>query len=138
MIRRAAALTLSVLCITGSANIQPTTNTVLVQTVRVGFPTAVRVRSQVVKLPAGFTAWRTSRAARLVRHCESTDNYRAHSGQYLGAWQMDHNFWKSYGGTRYAVTPLTASVLQQDLVAFHGWLARGWEPWTCARIVGVS
>lgn len=77
--------------------------------------------------------WRTSRAYRIVRHCESTDNYRAVSrtGKYRGGWQMDAPFWATYGGLAYASRPELATPLEQDLVAYAGYLARGWRPWSC-------
>jgi hypothetical protein len=50
---------------------------------------------------------------------------------------MDADFWRTYGGLRYAHAPELASTTQQDLVAYRGFLDRGWQPWECARIVGV-
>lgn len=54
------------------------------------------------------------------------------SGKYRGRWQMDANFWSAYGGLAYASTPDRATCHQQDLVAYRGWQARGWQPWPTA------
>lgn len=103
---------------------------------------ATRNRSQSPHQVAGssaFGAWRTSRAARAVAQCESGNDNSAHSstGKYRGEWQMDHDFWSTYGGLRFASSPELASEYEQDLVAYKGYQARGWQPWTCARIVGL-
>jgi hypothetical protein len=90
----------------------------------------------------GFTAadWASTRAARAVAQCESGNDRsaRSHTGKYRGKWQMDADFWRTYGGLRFAASPELATEAEQDEVAFRGFVARGWQPWTCARIVGVS
>ncbi len=87
--------------------------------------------------PVGFVVWVSSTAAKRIRDCESGNtNAVSPSGTYMGAWQMDMNFWRSNGGLKFAKTPLGATGYEQDLVAYKGYLSRGWEPWTCARILG--
>lgn len=91
------------------------------------------------RILSGFAAWASSRSVRLVFGCESHWNPRAvnPSGKYRGLIQADATFWASWGGLRYAPRPDQASTGAQLLVAYRAWKARGWEPWTCARIVGV-
>lgn len=48
---------------------------------------------------------------------------------------MDADFWKTYGGLQYASRPEMASEQEQDAVAYRGWLARGWQPWTCRSVL---
>lgn len=74
-----------------------------------------------------------------VKECESErdGSWAHHYGAHRGYWQMDADFWRTYGGLEFASHPDYASESEQDLVAYRGYLARGWEPWTCARIVGV-
>lgn len=69
--------------------------------------------------------------------CESHRNPQAvnPSGKYRGKWQMDADFWATYGGRAFASRPDLASEYQQDLVAYHGWLARGWQPWACRSAI---
>lgn len=71
--------------------------------------------------------------------CESHGNYTdmgSHRGViYYGAWQANAAFWRTYGGDlRYLADRgrFTAPAAMQDLVAYRGWLARGWQPWSCA------
>lgn len=84
--------------------------------------------------PSGFAAWRNSAKAKSVIMCESGGDYsvRSRTGKYRGAWQMDADFWRTYGGLKYAPRPDAATPHQQDLVAYRGWLSRGWQPWACA------
>ena len=83
--------------------------------------------------------WAQTRSALAVAECESgrDGSARSHTGKYRGKWQMDASFWATYGGLKYASSPDYASVTEQDEVAYRGFLARGWQPWTCARIVGI-
>lgn len=46
---------------------------------------------------------------------------------------MDADFWRTYGGRVFANTPDRATEVEQDLVAYRGWLKRGWQPWTCKK-----
>lgn len=81
-----------------------------------------------------LATWRASAKAKSVLKCESHFNYKAVSGtgKYRGAWQMDSAFWRTYGGLEFAARPELASPAEQDLVAYRGWLSRGWQPWGCA------
>lgn len=69
--------------------------------------------------------------------CESSDNPLAVNGKYAGLFQMDQDFWVSNNGLRFAPYALQATADQQRQVAYAGYLRRGWEPWTCARITGL-
>ena len=72
----------------------------------------------------------------LLRHCESRGDYTAVSanGLYFGAYQFDLATWESVGGTGY---PEEASPLEQDYRALYLYRMRGWQPWTCATILGL-
>ncbi len=70
-----------------------------------------------------------------IRWVETRGDYRAvsPSGQYRGAYQMDDNFWRYYGGDE----ELTgrhekAPPAEQDAVATRGLRDRGLEPWPSA------
>lgn len=78
--------------------------------------------------------WAASPKAVAVARCESGGSPTAvnRTGKYQGKWQMDDSFWRSYGGLAFASDPQYASEAQQDEVAYRGWLARGWSPWSCA------
>lgn len=84
---------------------------------------------------ANAAAWARSSRAVAVSSCESGGNVRAVSstGRYRGKWQVSQDFWEAYGGLAFAATADRATEAEQDLVAFRGWLARGWRPWSCAR-----
>ena len=79
-------------------------------------------------------AWASQPRTVALRYCESSGNYASvsSSGTYRGGYQMDTSFWVTYGGNP-AITADQASVAEQDRVAYAGYLARGWEPWQCAR-----
>lgn len=78
-------------------------------------------------------AWADTAKARAVAECESGGDIHAvsASGTYRGKWQMDADFWRTYGGLRYATRADLATEPEQDRVAHNGWLTRGWQPWTC-------
>jgi peptidoglycan hydrolase-like protein with peptidoglycan-binding domain len=78
-----------------------------------------------------FEVWRTSAFARFISMKESHRNCKAvgRSGKYRGRWQMSPAFWKTYGGKQFASKPDKASCRDQDLVAYNGWIVRGWAPW---------
>lgn len=78
-----------------------------------------------------FEVWRTSAFTRFISMKESHRNCKAvgRSGKYRGRWQMSPQFWKTYGGKKYASRPDKASCLEQDMVAYNGWIVRGWAPW---------
>ena len=78
-----------------------------------------------------FEVWRVSPFARFISMKESHRNCKAvgRSGKYRGRWQMSPAFWKTYGGKQFASKPDKASCRDQDLVAYNGWIVRGWAPW---------
>ena len=71
-----------------------------------------------------------------LAQCESSGNPQAvnPSGKYRGAFQMDADFWRIYGGLTYAARPDLATYPQQLAVAQRGYAARGRSPWpSCGR-----
>jgi peptidoglycan hydrolase-like protein with peptidoglycan-binding domain len=88
-------------------------------------------------------AWRGARApipaagdwARL-RDCESGGRYDIVSaaGTHYGAYQFDLSTWRSVGGTG---LPHQATPAEQDFRALYLYRMRGWQPWTCARTLGL-
>lgn len=71
-----------------------------------------------------------------LRNCESGNNYAINTGNgYYGAYQFDLSTWRSVGGTGY---PHQASPAVQDALALKLWQQRGWSPWACADIVGLT
>jgi hypothetical protein len=68
-----------------------------------------------------------------LRNCESGGNYTviAVNGHY-GAYQFDLATWRSVGGTG---KPNQASPTEQDYRALYLYRMRGWQPWTCARML---
>ncbi len=71
-----------------------------------------------------------------LRVCESGNNYSINTGNnYYGAYQFDLGTWQSVGGTGY---PHQASPAEQDARALQLWRQRGWSPWLCASILGLS
>ena len=105
------------------------------------------VKKEHASVSRGTSAytWAHTTDAIKVANCESGDrsswdhyNGNAHMrGTYSGKWQMDSDFWSTYGGRQFASSPADASEGEQDIVAYHGYLARGWQPWSCSRIMGV-
>lgn len=71
-----------------------------------------------------------------LRKCESGGVYTKlnPSGKYRGAYQMDADFWRTYGDGS-APTADKASPASQDAAAYKGFRARGWQPWTCRYAV---
>jgi hypothetical protein len=71
-----------------------------------------------------------------LRMCESSGRYTivASHGGYYGAYQFDLSTWRSVGGTGY---PHRASPREQDYRALYLYRMRGWQPWTCARRLGL-
>lgn len=78
--------------------------------------------------------WAQRPKTRAVIACESSNRVNAVSrtGKYRGLFQMDRNFWRSYGGLTFAPTPDRASRAAQNYVAYRGFVSRGWAPWACA------
>lgn len=71
-----------------------------------------------------------------LRQCESGGRYGIVSanGRYYGAYQFDLGTWRSVGG---AGMPHQASPVEQDFRALYLYRMRGWQPWTCARKLGL-
>lgn len=88
-------------------------------------------KSRNAREQVSFEAWRDAPFTKYIAIKESNKRCKAvnRSGKYRGRWQMDKNFWKSYGGRKFAKRPEKATCAEQDLVAYRGWIARGWQPW---------
>jgi len=71
-----------------------------------------------------------------LRQCESSGRYDAvaDNGHY-GAYQFDLATWNSVGGTG---LPSAASPAEQDYRALRLYRSRGWQPWECAGILGLT
>ena len=70
-----------------------------------------------------------------LRNCESSNDYSINTGNgYYGAYQFDLATWRSVGGRGY---PNQASRAEQDARALILYRERGWQPWTCAGILGL-
>ena len=67
-----------------------------------------------------------------LRTCESSGNYRAHTGNgYYGAYQFDLQTWHGLG---LQGRPDVYSKDTQDKATIKVHRARGWQPWpSCAR-----
>lgn len=87
------------------------------------------------RLNISFETWVTSSTAIYLKRVESNNNCKStgSKGKYQGTWQVNAGFWKTYGGLKYAKKASKASCQEQDLVAYQGWLARGWSPWPPAK-----
>ena len=72
-----------------------------------------------------------------LRVCESSNNYRANTGNgYYGAYQFDLRTWRGLGHDGY---PHQASPGTQDAAARELQADRGWQPWpACARRLGLG
>ena len=82
-----------------------------------------------------FEVWVESPTAKYLKKVESNNNCKSTggNGKYQGTWQMNAGFWKTYRGKKYASKASKATCMEQDLVAYKGWLARGWSPWPPAK-----
>lgn len=82
-----------------------------------------------------FEVWVNSPTAKYLKKVESNNNCKSTGGKgkYQGTWQVNAGFWKTYGGKKYASKASKATCREQDLVAYKGWLARGWSPWPPAK-----
>jgi hypothetical protein len=84
--------------------------------------------------------WAQRAKTRAVIFCESSNDPRkvSRTGKYRGLYQMDTNFWRSYGGRAIAARPDLASRAAQNYVAYRGYVSHerrignGWAPWECA------
>ncbi len=71
-----------------------------------------------------------------LRMCESSNRYDINTGNgYYGAYQFDLPTWRSVGGSGY---PHEASPSEQDYRALALYRQRGWSPWVCAYLVGLT
>ncbi|HEX5119500.1 MAG TPA: transglycosylase family protein [Pseudonocardiaceae bacterium] len=94
---------------------------------------ALPVAITLTATPAGADP--TAGAWAQLRNCESGDNYTivAVNGHY-GAYQFDLTTWRSVGGTG---KPNQATPTEQDYRALYLYRMRGWQPWTCAHMLGL-
>lgn len=92
---------------------------------------ASRDRKPSQAAPSGFAEWMQSPTRKRIiwRESHGICDITNPTGKYQGRYQMDDNFWRAYGGLKYAPNPHQATCHEQDLVAYRGWLARGWQPW---------
>lgn len=71
-----------------------------------------------------------------LRMCESSDRYAVNTGSgYYGAYQFDLPTWQSVGGRG---RPDQATPREQDYRALYLYRMRGWQPWECAGMLGLS
>lgn len=96
-------------------------------------PTRDLIKAERKKI--AFEVWVKSPTAKHLKKVESSNNCKAigGNGKYHGTWQVNAGFWKTYGGLKYAAKASKATCGEQDLVAYKGWLARGWSPWPPAK-----
>lgn len=75
-----------------------------------------------------------------VAQCESGGNPRTDTGNgYYGEYQMTQQFWRSFGGLRYAPRPDFASELAQTIVAARGFAAQGMGAFpVCGRLLRTA
>lgn len=90
--------------------------------------------SREYRTTVGVQRFATSATARRVVSRESGGQCTIAdpSGTYRGKWQMDADFWSTYGGRQFAARPDLATCAQQDVVAYRGWVDRWWQPWSTA------
>lgn len=91
--------------------------------------------SKAERKKISFAVWVSSPTAKYLKKVESKNNCKSTGGKgkYQGTWQVSAGFWKTYGGKKYASKASKATCREQDLVAYKGWLARGWSPWPPAK-----
>jgi peptidoglycan hydrolase-like protein with peptidoglycan-binding domain len=71
-----------------------------------------------------------------LRICESSNRYDIDTGNgYFGAYQFSLSTWVSVGGTG---KPSDAKPAEQDYRALMLYRKRGWSPWTCAVMIGLT
>ncbi|HJP76148.1 MAG TPA: transglycosylase family protein [Pseudonocardiaceae bacterium] len=73
-----------------------------------------------------------------IAQCESSGNWADNTGNgYYGGLQFNIPTWMSNGGGAFAPRPDLATKAQQIQIADKVRAARGYEPWTCATILGI-
>jgi uncharacterized protein YabE (DUF348 family) len=73
-----------------------------------------------------------------IAQCESGGNWSINTGNgYYGGLQFNEATWLSNGGAVYAQRPDLATKAEQITIADKVRAARGYEPWTCATILGI-
>jgi hypothetical protein len=106
-----------------------------------GNPIAPRKdRKLIAKYWGPAQQWAQRAKTRAVIFCESSNNPRkvSRTGKYRGLYQMDRDFWRSYGGRTLAPRPDLATRAAQNYVAYRGYVSHqrrignGWAPWDCA------
>jgi hypothetical protein len=89
---------------------------------------------------ARFTPWTPSWfvEAMCIHEHESTD-WHIFNPPYAGGMQMNSSFQVTYGARywRFLGTADHWTPHEQLLAAYHGWLARGWEPWSTRYACGL-
>lgn len=99
--------------------------------------TAVVASTGAMALGAGTASADPSANAWLqLRICESSNRYDIDTGNgYFGAYQFSLSTWASVGGTG---KPSDAKPAEQDYRALMLYRKRGWSPWTCAVMIGLT
>jgi resuscitation-promoting factor RpfA len=104
--------------------------TLAIVTTLISAAAGLLISSGVASADPSAAAWQS------LRQCESSGRYDINTGNgYYGAYQFDLSTWRSVGGTGY---PNQASPAEQDYRALYLYRMRGWQPWTCARIRGLT
>lgn len=94
-------------------------------------------RSRAARESIPAKVWATSWTATQISYYESRNNCKdvSSGGTYRGKWQMDAQFWATYGGLKFASRPDLATCEQQDIVAHNGWVSRHYQPWQTYSLV---
>lgn len=130
--RRIWAATVLVMC--GLLPMQVTFGAVTASAIQIA-DDPTRNLSKEERKKISFEVWVKSPTAKFLKKKESNNNCKSTggNGKYQGTWQVNAGFWKTYGGKKYASKASKATCREQDLVAYKGWLARGWSPWPPAK-----
>jgi hypothetical protein len=96
----------------------------------------VMVLLVVGSLMSGGAAWADppGQSWARLRKCESGGRYDSSTGKHFGAYQFTMPTWRSVGGKG---SPHQASADEQDYRALYLYRLRGWQPWGCARRLGL-
>ena len=101
-----------------------------------GTTIAVVMAGITIFLTGSASADPTASAWASLRQCESSGDYSIDTGNgYYGAYQFDQSTWESVGGSG---SPADASPSEQDYRALYLYRMRGWSPWVCATLAGLS